>query len=70
VGKECRAVFFICAHCDVTAAIAIAASDAANKIAPDSGVGPTPCTNRAWKADSIIATGSDSTGAAGELNFA
>jgi len=54
----------------VTAAIAIAAFDAANKIAPDSGVGPTPCTNRAWKAGSITATGSSSTVAAGELNLA
>ena len=53
-----------------TAAIAIAAPDAASKLASNSGVGPTPGINRVRKVGSIIATGSNSTAAAGELNFA
>jgi hypothetical protein len=51
------------------AAIAMAASNAPNKLASNSGVGPIPGANRARKAGSIIATGSNRTGAAGKLNF-
>jgi hypothetical protein len=52
------------------AATAIAAPDAASNLAAGSGGAPMPVTNRARKAGSIIATGSISTGAAGEPGWA
>ena len=62
LGQQCHAIFFICSHCDRGHRYCSTACREPH--AGVSGGVPTGGTSRARKGDSIIATGSASTGAA------
>jgi hypothetical protein len=62
VSGDCRAVFFICAHCD--RGHRYCSRPAAPSPGAGSGVAPTAAISKALKAGSITGTGNGSTGSA------